>query len=67
MVDFPIVVFNCAFDYIPSATPDIIHQAAFCLEVTAKVLPLYEKIFDIEYPLPKLDTLAVSLRFVNHT
>ncbi|KAJ7877349.1 leucyl aminopeptidase [Mycena leptocephala] len=40
------------------ATPDIIHQAAFCLEVTAKVLPLYEKIFDIEYPLPKLDTLA---------
>ncbi|KAF8198250.1 leucyl aminopeptidase [Mycena galopus ATCC 62051] len=40
------------------ATPDIIHQGQFCLEVTAKVLPLYEKIFDIEYPLPKLDTLA---------
>ncbi|KAJ7812088.1 hypothetical protein B0H14DRAFT_2858160 [Mycena olivaceomarginata] len=39
-------------------TPDIIHQAEFCLDVTAKVLPLYEKIFDIEYPLPKLDTLA---------
>ncbi|KAF8198244.1 leucyl aminopeptidase [Mycena galopus ATCC 62051] len=42
------------------ATPDVIHQGAFCLEVTAKVLPLYEKIFDIEYPLPKLDTLAVN-------
>ncbi|KAJ6558373.1 leucyl aminopeptidase [Mycena capillaripes] len=42
------------------ATPDIIHQGKFCLDVTAKVLPLYEKIFDIEYPLPKLDTLAVS-------
>ncbi|KAF8198247.1 leucyl aminopeptidase, partial [Mycena galopus ATCC 62051] len=42
------------------ATPDLIHQGEFCLEVTAKVLPLYEKIFDIEYPLPKLDTLAVS-------
>ncbi|KAJ6558360.1 peptidase family M1-domain-containing protein [Mycena capillaripes] len=42
------------------ATPDIIHQAEFCLDVTAKVLPLYEKIFDIEYPLPKLDTLAVN-------
>ncbi|KAJ7666625.1 leucyl aminopeptidase [Mycena polygramma] len=41
-------------------TPDMIHQAGFCLDVTAKVLPLYEKIFDIEYPLPKLDTLAVN-------
>ncbi|KAJ7727197.1 leucyl aminopeptidase [Mycena metata] len=30
----------------------------FCLEVTAKVLPLYEQIFDIEYPLPKLDIMA---------
>ncbi|KAJ7242385.1 leucyl aminopeptidase [Mycena haematopus] len=42
------------------ATPDIVHQGEFCLEVTAKVLPLYEKIFEIEYPLPKLDTLAVN-------
>ena len=24
------------------------------------VLPLYEEVFDIEYPLPKLDTLVVS-------
>ncbi|KAJ7242384.1 ERAP1-like C-terminal domain-containing protein [Mycena haematopus] len=40
------------------ATPDIVDQGEFCLEVTAKVLPLYEQIFDIEYPLPKLDTLA---------
>ncbi|KAJ7472140.1 leucyl aminopeptidase [Mycena latifolia] len=40
------------------ATPDIIHQTEFCLAVTAKVLPLYETIFDIEFPLPKLDTLA---------
>ncbi|KAJ7748797.1 leucyl aminopeptidase [Mycena maculata] len=42
------------------ATPDNIHQVGFCLDVTAKVLPLYETIFNIEYPLPKLDTLAVS-------
>ncbi|KAF7340896.1 Aminopeptidase 1 [Mycena sanguinolenta] len=42
------------------ATPDIIEQGQFSLEVTTKVLPLYEKIFDIEYPLPKLDTLAVN-------
>ncbi|KIM80851.1 hypothetical protein PILCRDRAFT_9278 [Piloderma croceum F 1598] len=39
------------------ATSDVIHQAQFALDVKAKVLPLYEKIFDIEYPLPKLDTL----------
>ena len=32
----------------------------FALDVKAKTLPLYEKIFDIEYPLPKLDTLVVS-------
>jgi aminopeptidase 2 len=42
------------------ATSDVIHQAQFALDVKAKVLPLYEKIFDIEYPLPKLDTLIVG-------
>ncbi|KAJ7667400.1 leucyl aminopeptidase [Mycena rosella] len=42
------------------ATPDIIHQMEFSLDVTAKVLPLYETIFNIEYPLPKLDTLAAN-------
>jgi aminopeptidase 2 len=47
-------------DHAPTATPDIIHQTQFCLDVGAQVLPLYETIFDIEYPLPKLDTLAVS-------
>ncbi|KAJ7187123.1 leucyl aminopeptidase [Mycena filopes] len=40
------------------ATPDIIDQGEFCLEVVARVLPLYETIFDIEYPLPKLDIMA---------
>ncbi|KAH7916009.1 hypothetical protein BJ138DRAFT_763827 [Hygrophoropsis aurantiaca] len=39
-------------------TPDVIHQAQYALDVKAKVLPLYEEIFDIEYPLPKLDTLV---------
>ena len=42
-----------------SATPDIIHQAQFALDVKAKVLPLYEELFDVEYPLPKLDSLVV--------
>ena len=31
----------------------------FALHVKERSLPLYEKMFDIEYPLPKLDTLAV--------
>ncbi len=42
------------------ATPDVIHQAQFALDVKKSVLPLYEQVFDIEYPLPKLDTLVVS-------
>jgi aminopeptidase 2 len=39
-------------------TSDVIDQAQFALDVKAKVLPLYEQVFDIEYPLPKLDTLV---------
>ncbi|KIL68636.1 hypothetical protein M378DRAFT_71638 [Amanita muscaria Koide BX008] len=42
------------------ATADLIHQAQFALDVKADVLPLYEKVFDVAYPLPKLDTLVVS-------
>ncbi|KAF5367551.1 hypothetical protein D9758_003664 [Tetrapyrgos nigripes] len=42
------------------ATADLIHQAQFALDVKAKVLPLYEKIFDVPYPLPKLDTLVAT-------
>lgn len=42
------------------ATPDLIHQAQFALDVKRDVLPHYEQVFDIEYPLPKLDTLVVS-------
>ncbi|KAJ7582802.1 leucyl aminopeptidase [Mycena floridula] len=41
-------------------TPDLLHQAQFALDVKAKVLPLYEKMFDVEYPLPKLDTLVAT-------
>lgn len=41
-------------------TPDLIHQAQFALDVKRKVLPLYEQVFDIEYPLPKLDTLVAT-------
>jgi aminopeptidase 2 len=40
------------------STPNVIHQAQYALDIKAKVLPIYEEIFDIEYPLPKLDTLV---------
>ncbi|KDQ18450.1 hypothetical protein BOTBODRAFT_28829 [Botryobasidium botryosum FD-172 SS1] len=40
------------------ATPDIIHQAQYALDLKAKVLPIYEEVFEVEYPLPKLDTLV---------
>lgn len=41
-------------------TPDLIHQAAFSTEAMAKILPEYEKIFEIAYPLPKLDALVAA-------
>ncbi|KAF8526633.1 peptidase family M1-domain-containing protein [Hysterangium stoloniferum] len=40
------------------ATSDLIDQAQFGLDVKAKVLPHYERVFDVEFPLPKLDTLV---------
>ncbi|EIW80374.1 leucyl aminopeptidase [Coniophora puteana RWD-64-598 SS2] len=39
-------------------TPEVLHQAKHTLEISEKVMPIYEKVFDIEYPLPKLDTLV---------
>ena len=42
------------------ATPDVINQAQYALDIKQKVLPLYEQAFDIEYPLPKLDTLVAN-------
>ena len=42
------------------ATPEYIHQAAYALEVKEKILPVYERLFSIAYPLPKLDTLVVA-------
>ncbi|KAI0294885.1 leucyl aminopeptidase [Multifurca ochricompacta] len=42
------------------ATPDAIGQAQYALDIKEKALPLYEQAFDIEYPLPKLDTLVAN-------
>lgn len=44
-----------------SVTADCIPQAQFALTTMEKVMPVYEKMFDLEYPLPKLDLLAVSI------
>ncbi|SCZ87979.1 BZ3500_MvSof-1268-A1-R1_Chr2-1g04106 [Microbotryum saponariae] len=42
------------------ATADCVEQGALTLETMAKILPLYEKLFDVEYPLPKLDSLIAT-------
>lgn len=41
-------------------TEDKIHQAQFALDVKRRVMPIYEEVFDVEYPLPKLDTLVAN-------
>jgi aminopeptidase N len=52
---------HCSFDdHFWSATPDVIKQAQYALDIKQKALPLYEQAFDIEYPLPKLDTLVAN-------
>ncbi|KAM0754815.1 hypothetical protein T439DRAFT_321862 [Meredithblackwellia eburnea MCA 4105] len=42
------------------ATWDNIAQTSYALDLTARVLPVYERLFEIKYPLRKLDTLVVS-------
>ncbi|GAA5965418.1 hypothetical protein JCM3765_002371, partial [Sporobolomyces pararoseus] len=42
------------------ATYDHIEQAHLALKTKERCLPVYEKIFDIPYPLPKLDTLIAA-------
>lgn len=51
-------LFNSSSDEA-SATSEYIKQAEFALDIKRRVLPLYEQMFDVEYPLPKLDTLIV--------
>ena len=40
-------------------TPGKVHQAGFALECTVKTLEFYEEYFDIPYPLPTLDMIAI--------
>lgn len=40
-------------------TPGKLHQAKFALECAMKTLDFYEEYFDINYPLPVLDMIAI--------
>lgn len=40
------------------STKEYIHQTEFALNVTAKVLPIYEKVFNEPFMMPKCDTLV---------
>ncbi|KAG8877544.1 Aminopeptidase 2 mitochondrial [Tulasnella sp. 332] len=44
-------------------SPSVSRQSQLCMDVVAKVMPIYEEVFHLEYPLPKLDILIVD----NHT
>ena len=35
-------------------------QGRFSLDVTTKVLPFYKEYFGVEYPLPKIDLVAIA-------
>jgi aminopeptidase 2 len=45
--------------WLDTATPDVVKKGQYCLDISARALGVYEKFFDIEFPLPKLDTLAI--------
>ncbi|ORY86962.1 aminopeptidase Ape2 [Protomyces lactucae-debilis] len=41
------------------STPGLAHQGQFSLDLAAKTLEFYSKTFDIAYPLPKMDMVAI--------
>ena len=45
---------------VPLGTADAVPHAQFALDTVTKIMPIYEQMFDIEYPLPKLDVFAVD-------
>ncbi|PPQ87699.1 hypothetical protein CVT25_011466 [Psilocybe cyanescens] len=55
----PLIYSNLTSPAFP-ATPGLIRQTQFALDVKAAALTLYERLFDVEYPLHKFDTLVVS-------
>ncbi|KAM5543145.1 hypothetical protein V8D89_003019 [Ganoderma adspersum] len=41
-------------------TTDAVPYAQFALDTMVKIMPIYEQMFDIEFPLPKLDLFAAD-------
>ena len=41
------------------STPGVSHRCRFALDCAVKCLDLYDDFFELPYPLPKLDMLAV--------
>lgn len=41
------------------ARPDAVHQASYSLDIGPKILDFFEKYFDVEYALPKMDMIAI--------
>ena len=39
--------------------PDAINHTEYALEIGPKLIPFFESYFDIEFPLPKMDFVAV--------
>ena len=45
-------------------TTEAVPYAQFALDTMVKIMPIYEQMFDIEFPLPKLDLFAVTFSFI---
>ena len=45
---------------VHTVTPDCIPHARFAIDTIARIMPVYEQMYDVEYPLPKLDTLVAT-------
>lgn len=70
MVTYLVAVIVCDFDYVAGSTArgtpvrvysrkDMIDYANYALDIAVEVLETYEKQFNIPFPLPKLDNVAV--------
>ena len=43
-----------------AATQDCLAQGQYALDYMVEIMPIYDEMFKVEYPLPKLDLLVVS-------
>ena len=43
-----------------AATQGCLAQGQYALDYMVEIMPIYDEMFKVEYPLPKLDLLVVS-------